>query len=111
LLQQLPALISSLDPTGSKESQHDAGQLQLLSLLPLLLQALVQALQKLQFYNVVVPSAQPFHSIRHIRACILLLDSAAACMSAPGVCKQWLQQDGDKLLQGTSPCDSAEHML
>jgi hypothetical protein len=108
LLQQLPALISNLDPTASDESHHGAGQL--LSLLPLLLQAVVQALQKLQFY-LAETVAVPFHSIRHIRACILLLDSAAACMSPPGVCKQWLQQDGDKLLQGTSRCNTVEYVM
>jgi hypothetical protein len=99
-LQQLPELISSHLPASPEDLQHGAGQLQLLSLLPLLLQAVVQALQKLQTY-LAVPCAVPFHSIRHTWACLLLLDSAAVCMSAPGVCRQWLQQDGDKLLQGT----------
>jgi hypothetical protein len=108
LLQQLPALISGLDPTASEESPHGADQL--LSLLPLLLQAVVQAQQKLQNY-LAVTGAVPFHSIRHIRACILLLDSAAACMSPLGVCKQRLQQDGDKLLQGMSRCNSVEHVM
>jgi hypothetical protein len=96
-LQQLPELIRSLDSTASAGSQEHLGQL--LGLLPLILQAVVQALQKMQSY-LQVPSAVPFHSIKHIRACVLLLDSAATCMAAPGVCKQWLQLDGDELLRG-----------
>jgi hypothetical protein len=99
-LHQLPQHISSLIPSATQQQSHQQQSI-LQALVPQLFDAVARALRRLPSY-VAEPAAACFRSIRHIRVCILLVDSAAACLADRGVCTQWLQpdQDGFDQLQG-----------